>query len=157
LAKEFFVASKLQASKQPCKNSCIYYEYALKIIDETDTTFALSNCGESVDETDAINIQFMIIKDALGFVQTDRGTFEKIVSKFDDHIRVDAIKLVFFDGWLMRVLQENAADYLLIATGDATLDREQNGWQAVDDFYIKWVRRIDTKAVEAFISYWGRV
>jgi hypothetical protein len=141
-------------------NTCYFYDFKLEIIAETDTEFVLSNCGESVGLDDAINMQFMLIKDALGFIQTDRGTFQNTVSKFSSQLRVKAEKLVCYDGGLIRVLLENAHDYLLIALEDPQSSRAEKGWQALDgghiECFIKWVRHAETEAVEAFIGYWDR-
>ena len=71
-------------------------------MDETDTRFVLSNCGNSVGAGDSIPTQFMLMKELLGFTQTDVGMFAVKISRFDDHIRVQAMKLVFYEGWLLR-------------------------------------------------------
>lgn len=132
-------------------NTCTFHDFELQIVDETDTAFVLSNCGNPVGAGDSINTQFMLMKDMLGFTQTDVGTFTAQVSKFDDHIRVSATKLVFHEGWLLRVLAQRTDEYQLIVAGNGL---DVTSWQLHDDAATKWVRMADTKEVSAFISYW---
>ena len=133
-------------------NTCTYYDFTLQIIDESDTGFVLSNCGESVGESNSINTQFMLMKEVLGFVQTDIGTFTTQISKFDDNIRVGAVKLVFYEGWLLRVIQVRDDTYQLIVAGD---NLHTASWLRTNEAVTKWVKVADTKEVGACSSYWN--
>ncbi|MEK7435032.1 MAG: hypothetical protein AABZ74_18015 [Cyanobacteriota bacterium] len=132
---------------------CVYYDYELDIIGETETAFIISNNGESVSKDDSINIQFMLIKDTLGFKQVDIGTFQNEISKFDEHIKLKAIKLISDKNWLLRVAQEKDDKYLLITT---TNKPDSNGWYDTGSGYMKWVLKNDVKEIQDFISYWKK-
>ena len=145
-------------AKKLSDNHCIYYDFQLQIVGETETSFVISNAGESVGEGRDINTQFMLIKVALGFEQTDFGCFEKSISKFDNHLQLEATKLITHQTWLFRVLREDANNYLLqvssnIANGDGWVE---NGWQRYADSYLKWMGKSEVTEIMPFISYWGK-
>lgn len=130
---------------------CIYYDYELNIVDETETTFILNNGdGESVAKDNETNIQFMLIKDTLGFEQIDKATFQKEVSKFDEHLKLKALKLVFYNNWLVRVVQEKDDRYFAVVCGKSP----DNGWYRYDNTYMKWISKSDSEEIQPFISYW---
>lgn len=135
-------------------SKCFYYEYELNIIDETTDSFIINNGdGESVSKNQDINIQFMLIKDTLGFEQIDKGTFQKEVSKLDDNLQLKALKLVYYKSWLVRVIQEKDDKYLLVCN---TNKPEDSGWFNYDKTYLKWVVKSEIKELQDFISYWKK-
>ncbi|MFN8672209.1 MAG: hypothetical protein U0457_09050 [Candidatus Sericytochromatia bacterium] len=135
-------------------SKCFYYEYELNIVDETTDSFIINNGdGESVSKNQDINIQFMLIKDTLGFEQIDKGTFQKEVSKLDDNLQLKALKLVYYKSWLVRVIQEKDDKYLLVCN---TNKPEDSGWFNYDKTYLKWVVKSEIKELQDFISYWKK-
>ena len=144
--------------KKLTDNQCIYYDFRLQIVGETETSFIIGNAGESVGEDDEINTQFMLIKDTLGFEQTGFGRFQKSISKFDDHLQLEATKLIAHQAWLFRVLRNDSENYLLQVASNALdgVDWLANGWKRHAQSYLKWMAKNDVKEIEPFISYWGR-
>lgn len=146
------------SGKKLTDNQCIYYEFQLQIIGETDSSFIIGNAGESVGAGDAINTQFMLIKDTLGFEQSGFGRFQKSISKFEDHLQLEATKLIALQAWLFRVLRDDGNNYLLQVASNSANSAHwiENGWQRHAHSYLKWVGKNDVKEIEPFITYWGR-
>ncbi len=144
--------------KKLTDNQCIYYDFRLQIVGETETSFIISNDGESVGDGDNVNVKFMLIKDTLGFEQTGSGCFEKSISKFEDHLQLAATKLIAHQTWLFRVLGEDANNYLLQVSSNTanSTDWVQDGWKRYADSYLKWKAKIEVEEIAPFITYWGR-
>ncbi len=138
-------------------NQCIYYDFQLQIVGETEISFLISNAGESVGDSKDINIQFMLIKDTLGFEQSGFGTFQKSISKFEDHLQLAAKKLIAHQTWLFRVLSEDDHNYLLqISSGvENSADFAEHGWQRHASSYLKWMAKCKVEEIRPFITYWG--
>lgn len=134
-------------------SKCIYYDYELYILSETETSFILSNKGDVVSANNDINSQFMLIKDTLGFEETDRGTFQKEVNKFDSNIKLKALKLVSYQNWLLRVVQEKDDKYLVISNSKIP---ETKNWYIYGDVNMKWVKKSDVSEILPFITYWKK-
>lgn len=133
---------------------CVYYDYELNIVEETETSFIINNGdGESVSSNKDINLQFMLIKDTLGFEQIDNATFQKEVSKFDSDIKLKAIKLVAYKNWLLRVVQEKDDKYFVVVCGKSP---DNNGWFHYENVYMKWIMKTDVQEIQPFITYWKK-
>ncbi len=143
-------------TKKLTDNQCLYYDFQLQIVGETETSFIISNAGESVGDSKDINVEFMLIKETLGFEQTDVGCFEKTISKFEDHLKLEATKLITHQTWLFRVLREDAHNYLLqVSCNAANSGWIENGWQRHADSYLKWMAKTEVTEIMPFITYWG--
>lgn len=143
--------------KKLTDNQCIHHDFQLQIVGETETSFIISNAGESVGDSKDINVEFMLIKETLGFEQTDVGCFEKTISKFEDHLELRATKLIAHQSWLFRVLGEDPKNYLLQVFSNAANGAgwAENGWRPHLDSYLKWIAKTEVKEIEPFITYWG--
>ena len=144
-------------AKKLTDNQCVYHDFQLQIVGETETSFIISNAGESVGDGDDINTQFMLIKDTLGFEQSGFGTFQKSISKFEDHLQLAATKLVAHQTWLFRVLGQDAHNYLLQVSSNAenSADWLENGWRRHNDSFLKWMAKREVEEIRPFITYWG--
>ena len=150
------------ATQELTDNQCIYYDFQLQIIGETETSFIIGNVGESVGDKPEINTQFMLIKDTLGFEQTGFGCFQKSISKFEDKLQLAATKLIVQQTWLFRVLREDGENYLLQVSSYTpnsaapnSINWVENGWQRAAASYLKWVSKSEVTEVLPFITYWG--
>ena len=150
------------ATKELTDSQCIYYDFQLQIIGETETSFIIGNAGESVGDSADINTQFMLIKDTLGFEQTGFGCFQKSISKFEDQLQLEATKLITQQTWLIRVLREDANNYLLQVSSHTpnsaapnSINWVESGWQRHADSYLKWVSKSEVTEIMPFITYWG--
>lgn len=125
-------------------------EYSLYVMDETDTRFILSNgSGESVSDERDINIQFMMMKDVLGFESIANGEYQLKTSKFNDHLRFNGLKLAVCQAWLVRVAIEEDDAYLIFTNGSAP-----DGWEPIPgtNFNVKWVPKSEVTEVLDFIT-----
>lgn len=127
-----------------------YGEYHLRLLGESDTRYVLGNGrGEPVSDERDINIQFMLMKDMLGFETIEDGEYVLRPSKFDDHLRLNCLTLVSHLDWIFRVVEEEQGFYLGL-----TYSSSPPGWERVGDtdFFVKWVRKA---AVTDVSHYWG--
>jgi hypothetical protein len=127
-----------------------YGEYHLYLLDETPTQYVLGNgSGEPVSDERDINIQFMMMKEALGFETIEDGEYVLRPSKFDNHLRLNCLTLVSHLDWIFRVVEEGQGFYLGL-----TSNSSPPGWERVGgtDFFVKWVRK---DAVMDVSHYWG--
>src|SRR5215212_5445771 len=91
----------------------LYNEYRLYLLDETATQYVLGNgSGEPVSDERDINIQFMLMKDALGFETIEDGEYVLRPSKFDNHLRLNCLTLVSHLDWIFRVVEDEQGLYL---------------------------------------------
>jgi hypothetical protein len=128
----------------------LYHEYRLYLLDETATQYVLGNGrGEPVSDERDINIQFMLMKDALGFETIEDGEYVLHPSKFDNHLRLNCLTLVSHLDWIFRVVEEEEGFYLGL-----TYNSSPPGWERVGDtdFFVKWVRKDSVMDVS---HYWG--
>ena len=61
------------------------------------------------------------------------------------------MKLVFYEGWLLEVLQLRDGEYQLIVAGDRL---KTSTWLRADAGYTKWVKVVETQEVESCINLW---
>jgi hypothetical protein len=128
----------------------VYYgEYNLYLLDETGTQYVLGNgCGEGVSDSRDINIQFMMMKDLLGFETVEDGEYVLRTSKFDDHVRLNCLMLVSHGDWIFRAVDEEQGFYLGLTRASSP-----EGWERVPgtDFFVNWVGKSDVTDVS---HYW---
>jgi hypothetical protein len=127
-----------------------YGEYHLHLLDETATQYVLGNGrGEPVSEERDTNIQFMLMKEMLGFETVEDGEYVLRPSKFDNHLRLNCLTLVSHLDWIFRVVAEEQGFYLGL-----TNNSSPPGWGRVGgtDFFVRWVGK---DAVTDVSHYWG--
>lgn len=135
-------------------SKCVYYEYELKIVAEDETSFTVNNGdGESVSSQKDINIQFMMINETLGFEKVDVATYQKVINKFDNQLKLNAIKLVVYEKWLLRVVQETNEKYLVVKI---LAQDEIKGWEKIGSIGLKWLSKNQVEEVADFIEYWKK-
>ena len=127
-----------------------YREYQLYLLDETPTQYVLGNgSGESVSDERDINVQFMLMKEMLGFETLENGEYVLRTSKFDNHLRLNCLTLGSHGDWLFRVVEEEQGFYLGLTNNSSPA-----GWEQVPgtDFFVKW---LPVNAVIDVSEYWG--
>lgn len=128
----------------------LYDEYGLYVVDETATSFVLSNGrGEPVSDERDINIQFMLMKDMLGFVTVEDGEYSLTTSKLSNSLVLNCLRLTTHQGWLVRVVREEG-DALLGLTNESAPE----GWECVPgtSFNVKWMPKGETQDILDFIT-----
>jgi hypothetical protein len=149
-AIERFVELLVERGKDFYGKGVFYREYHLYLLDETSTLYILGNgSGESVSDERDINVQFMLMKEMLGFETLENGEYVLRPSKFDDHLRLNCLTLGSHGDWLFRVVAEEQGFYLGL-----TSHSSPPGWEQVPgtDFFVKW---LPTSAVIDVSEYWG--
>jgi hypothetical protein len=128
----------------------VYYgEYHLYLLDETGTQYVLGNgSGEGVSDERDINIQFMMMKEVLGFETLEDGEYVLRASKFDDHVGLNCLAIVSHGDWIFRVVAEEEGLCLGL-----TKTSSPAGWEQVPhtDFFVKWILK---SAVTDVSHYW---
>jgi hypothetical protein len=128
----------------------VYYgEYRLYLLDETATTYVLGNGrGEPVSDERDVNIQFMMMKEVLGFETVEDGEYVLRPSKFDDHLRLNCLTLVSHGDWIFRVVEEEQGFYLGLTSVSSP-----EGWERTPrtDFFVRWVEK---SAATDVSEYW---
>lgn len=128
----------------------LYDDYGLYVLDETVTSFVLGNGhGEGVSDERDINIQFMMMKDMLGFETIEDGEYRLTTSKLTTSLVLNFLRLTTHQGWLVRVVREEDGA-LLGLTNESAPD----GWARVPgtSFNVKWMPRDETTDILDFIS-----
>lgn len=149
-ATERFEELLVERGKDFYGKGVLYGEYHLYLLDETGTRYVLDNgSGESVSDERDINVQFMMMKDVLGFETLENGEYILRTSKFDDHLRLNCLTLGSHGDWLFRVVEEAQGFYLGLTSGSSPA-----GWEQVPgtDFFVKW---LPVSAVIDVSEYWG--
>jgi hypothetical protein len=125
-------------------------EYHLYLLNETGTQYVLGNgSGEGVSDERDINVQFMMMKDFLGFETIENGEYVLRASKFDDHLKLNCLTIVSHSDWIFRVVDAEQDFYLGL-----TNNSSPPGWEQVPhtDFHVKWLRKSEAIDVS---HYWG--
>jgi hypothetical protein len=125
-------------------------EYSLYVLNESATQYVLGDgSGEAVSDKRDINVQFMLMKELLGFETVENGEYVLRPSKFDNHLRLNCLTLVSHRDWIFRVVYEEQDFYLGLTNNSAPAD-----WEQVPDtdFYVKWVSKGEVTDVS---HYWG--
>ncbi|MFL6254461.1 MAG: hypothetical protein ACJ74T_05540 [Pyrinomonadaceae bacterium] len=149
-ATERFEELLIERGKDFYGRGVFYREYHLYLLDETPTRYVLGNGrGESVSDERDINVQFMLMKEMLGFETIEDGEYVLRPSKFDDHLRLNCLTLGSYEDWLFRVVEEEQGFYLGLTSGSSPA-----GWEKVPGtgFFVKW---LPASAVIDVSEYWG--
>lgn len=125
-------------------------EYGLYVVDETATSFVLSNGrGEPVSDERDINVQFMLMKDVLGFETVEDGEYRLTTSKFDTSLLLNCLRLTTHQAWIVRVVHEVEGALLGLTSESAP-----EGWERMPGtrFNVKWMAKGETEDIQGFIS-----
>jgi hypothetical protein len=118
-----------------------YFGFNFIIVKEDETHFIINNGnGNNVSFSNEENIEFLALKDSLGFTTIDKGMFEKKVSKLDPNLELRCKEFVSYKNWIVRIIEEKT-DKLIALTFQNT--PHEDGWEHKDNYYLKALSKKD--------------
>lgn len=149
-AVETFETLRAERGERDYGRAVLYGEYSLYVVDETTASFVLTNGrGEPVSEKHDINVRFMLLKDVFGFETVEDGEYRLTTSKFNNHLTLNCLRLITYQGWLVRAIHEEPGALLGLTSESAP-----GGWERAPGtgFNVKWLPRGETGEVLDFIT-----
>lgn len=116
-----------------------YFGFNFIITNEDESHFIISNGnGNNVSDTKEGNLEFIALKDTLGFNSTDKGMFEKKVNKLDPNLELKCKYIVSYKNWLVRIIDEKNNKLLALIFENHP---KEDHWEHKDNYYLKFLSK----------------